>query len=65
MCLPGNSPCANGHLTQEPCLVVNWNQRNWLGKLIFKFQSVATDSSRDNQCIPERCRKRIHSFPAL
>lgn len=35
ICLPGNSPWANGHLTQEPCLVVNWNRRNQLGKLMF------------------------------
>lgn len=52
--LPGNSPWANGHLTQEPCLVVNWNQRNQLGKLIFLFQSVGTDSSIHNHCIPEK-----------
>lgn len=38
--LPGNSPWANGHLTQEPCLVVNWNQRNQLGKLIFFYFSL-------------------------
>lgn len=65
MYLPGNSPWANGHLIQDPCLVVNWNQKNLLGKPNFPFQSVAKYSTSDDQGIPESCRKLIHSFPAL